>query len=204
MSQELIQLYFQHHDVRKLHLGCGPNVLNGWLNTDFPPKEAHILGLDVTRSFPFDDQTFDYIFNEHMIEHITYQQGMFMLRNCYRVLKPNGKIRLSTPDLSKLLALFSPEKTEEQRFYIRTVTDWHMLDLDEYHETFVLNNAFRNWGHMFLYDAHVLTRALQRVGFVNITPCQVSQSEDLHLQNIDCRTDAISIYETMVFEGTRA
>ena len=58
----------------KLHLGCGRNLLDGWINTDF--NIAKFRGsdfLDVTEKFPYDDNSVDYIFSEHMIEHISYQ-----------------------------------------------------------------------------------------------------------------------------------
>jgi predicted SAM-dependent methyltransferase len=202
-NAHLIQNYLENHSVRKLHLGCGPYVHHGWLNTDFSPQRPEVLFLDASQGFPFADETFDYIFSEHMIEHLTYQDGISMLRNCYRILKPNGKIRIATPDLAKILALYTKEKTEEQHFYIRALTDGFLKDVDQYHETYVINNAFRNWGHLFLYDQEILTRSLQRVGYTNIVMQPIAVSDDPHLQNIECRRDAVTIYETMVLEACK-
>jgi predicted SAM-dependent methyltransferase len=53
--------------------------------------------LDATTPFPFDCGTFDYIYCEHMIEHISWQKGQTMLRECHRVLKPRGVMRIATP-----------------------------------------------------------------------------------------------------------
>ncbi len=91
MSQQaILQTYFQNHSVKKLNLGCGPHILNEWLNTDYSPQNPAVMFLDASQGFPFEDQTFDYIFSEHMIEHISYHDGISMLRNCHRILKPNG------------------------------------------------------------------------------------------------------------------
>ena len=62
--------------------------------------------LDATQTFPLPDCSFDYIFSEHMIEHVTYQNGKRMILECYRVLKPGGLLRISTPDLSFLVDLY--------------------------------------------------------------------------------------------------
>jgi ubiquinone/menaquinone biosynthesis C-methylase UbiE len=54
--------------------------------------------VDVTRRSPFVDNTFDFIYSEHMIEHIPYVGGRAMLEESYRVLKPGGTLRIATPD----------------------------------------------------------------------------------------------------------
>ena len=58
----IIERYCRAHEIRKLHVGCGGNVLDGWLNTTLFPKSSHILHLDVTEPFPFDNEEFDYVY----------------------------------------------------------------------------------------------------------------------------------------------
>src|SRR5215470_4711811 len=100
VDHSLVDGYLRRQHVRKLHIGCGSNILNGWLNSDLRPHTRDVLHLDATKRFPFDDELFDYIFSEHMIEHVSYAEGLFMLGECYRILKKNGRIRLSTPNQS--------------------------------------------------------------------------------------------------------
>jgi len=115
-----IAAYLKAHRVKKLQLGTSNNILDGWLNTDVVPNHGSVVYLDATRRFPFDDDTFDYIMSEHMIEHVEYQAAQIMLRECARVLKPGGRVRFATPDLQVLLALHSGEKTDAQKHYF----DW--------------------------------------------------------------------------------
>src|SRR5438477_50522 len=82
--------------------GAGFNSLPGWLNTDLEPKSASVIYLDAAKPLPFAYSTFDYIFSEHVIEHIPYPQGLSMLKECFRVIKPGGTIRIATPNLEQI------------------------------------------------------------------------------------------------------
>jgi len=59
--------------------------MSGWLNSDIEPKLKGILYLDATQDFPIEDNSFDYIFSEHMIEHITYNDAKRMISECFRI-----------------------------------------------------------------------------------------------------------------------
>ena len=102
--------YLKANSVRKLQLGTSNNILTGWLNTDIVVNHGPIVYMDATKRFPFENNTFDYIVAEHMIEHVEYEAAQVMLRECFRVLKPGGRVRFATPDLRVLLALYSKRK----------------------------------------------------------------------------------------------
>ena len=187
-----------------MQLGSGRFYIEGWLNTDFLAKPPRFIYLNVTRTFPFPSNTFERIFSEQMIEHVSLTDGENMLAECFRVLKPGGRIRLETPDLFKMANLYAiREKSEAQGFI-----EWaHRLFGDKkYPPTicFAINNAMRNYGHLFLYDQEMLQLALARVGFCNIKQYARNQTEDPEFQNISQRKpDSISEYETLILEGTK-
>ena len=97
--------YFDDNSDYKLHLGAGPFCFPGWLNTDLHPQSDSIYALDTSAKLPFDDCTFSVVFSEHLIEHMEYPSGARMLREVYRVLRPGGYVRFSTPDLHRLVGL---------------------------------------------------------------------------------------------------
>ena len=185
INHRLIRNYLRDHSTHKLHLGCGRNSLDGWLNSDQHPKSNNILRLNVTRRFPFEDKLFSYMFSEHMIEHLTYAQGTQMLKECHRILKPNGRIRISTPDLSFLLGLYFDDRSDLQKQYIEWATKTHVKNAPYYDATFVINNFVRDWGHQFIYDEPSLRFALEKAGFSEIVRCEFNASEDVELQGLE-------------------
>jgi predicted SAM-dependent methyltransferase len=80
---------------------------------------------------------------EHMIEHVEYQAAQVMLRECFRVLKPGGRVRCATPDLRVLLELHSRQKTDDQIDYIDWSISRFMPGVQECKDVFVINNFFR-------------------------------------------------------------
>lgn len=204
----IIRHYLNSTNVPKLQIGAGPTALEGWLSTDINPRSDQAVYLDATRRFPFDDGSFDYVYSEHMIEHITWSQGRLMLGECRRVLRPGGSIRVATPDLKVLLDLYTRPEEPRAAAYIKWITDTFLEDVDVYEPAFVINNAFENWGHQFLYDAETMTMALRQAGFEDIRRCESEQSDDPHLRGIESHGKNVgdkdmAAFETMVFEARR-
>src|SRR5512141_2363042 len=117
-----IERYLAGHRPACLHLGCGVHPLSGWLNSDLEPNDPAVIRLDATQRFPFTDAAFDYIFSEHMIEHLPAAGAGSMLAECFRTLKPGGTVRISTPDLAFLLALFDGRPSAIQQEYMEWAT----------------------------------------------------------------------------------
>lgn len=79
----------------KLHLGCGGNILSGWQN--------HDRDLDLEKlPLPFPDNSADRIFSEHCFEHFPPSHVLELMRECLRILKPGGTLRLCIPVLDRL------------------------------------------------------------------------------------------------------
>lgn len=204
-----IDRYYKAPGNKKLNIGCGANQLKGWLNADFTPENSDVIFLDATQRYPLKDSSFDYVFSEHMIEHVPYDHGLQMLKECYRILKPGGRLRIDTPDLTKQIALFSDEKSAEQLAYINWFVGKfsHSEEVRVFHECFVLNRIVREWGHQFIYDAWTLSDAMSKVGFKNCTQFSVGRSNDFEFVDIEGHSgisgEAINAYETLVIEAEK-
>ncbi len=209
LRKKTIKTYLRKNQVAKLHLGAGPSRKKGWLLTDIKaPLFRGLTYLNAVHAFPFEDGSFDYIFSEHMIEHISREQGQAMLQECFRVLKPAGVLRVATPDLDMILGLNAEKPDKEQQHYIKWISDKFLSAGHSYRPGMVINNAFYNWGHRFLYDRAFLREAMAQAGFEQIVPCKIGESShpcfqdiESHGLNIDDR--AVNAFETMIFEGLK-
>jgi predicted SAM-dependent methyltransferase len=204
----MVKTYMKTHQTRKLQIGSGSNILNGWLNTDLKPNKQLIF-LDATKNFSFNNETFDYIFSEHLIEHLKYEDGVNFLKECHRILKPKGKIRISTPDLQFLINLYRENPSELQKRYIVWAIKSFMPNIPIRTKTFVVNNFFRAWGHKFIYDFETLKQTLKNCGFTNITRCNIEKSKDQNFSGVESHGKYISSefnkLESLVVEAeTRA
>jgi predicted SAM-dependent methyltransferase len=156
-------------DIR-LHLGCGPLVLDGWINVDNQPYAGIDFRWDLARGIPFRNAR--YIFAEHFIEHLSYQQGADFARGCRAALRDDGILRLSTPSLDWVWHVsYHP-------------TLWTNED-DALRECFVLNRAFRGWGHQFLYNLTTLTAMLQNAGFATVRALRYGESDTPALAGLE-------------------
>lgn len=205
-DKKLIKQYLAQQRVRKLQLGCGPNILDGWLNSDYFSGLFHAINLDATGEYPFENETFDYIFSEHMIEHFSFAKGQIMLKECFRVLRDGGKLRISTPDLAFLVALYQGEKSDLQKEYIKwSIREW-VADAPFSEDTFVINNFVRNWGHTFIYDEKILRYSLESAGFKDIVRCRLNESRDELLCNLEHENrlpPGFLRMETLTLEATK-
>src|SRR5579863_8121614 len=145
-SPREIDAYLSSHPIRKLQIGAGGAVYPDWLNTDIEPSQKEVY-LDATKHFPLPDASIHYIFGEHVIEHLSYEQGLAMLRECHRVLAPGGKIRLATPNLLKYFALFREPATEEAQRYIAAKLKEYGWPQTSRPAATILNLEFRSFGH---------------------------------------------------------
>lgn len=120
-DSERLKQYALNASNIKLHFGCGPRVLKGWINIDlafvpydnylkyygdkYYPKEirggkSDFFAIDISKErLSLDDNTVDVVFHEDFIEHLDQRTQIIFLAETLRVLKPGGVHRVNTPEL---------------------------------------------------------------------------------------------------------
>jgi predicted SAM-dependent methyltransferase len=203
MSDLITDYFMNAKPPYKLEIGAGGNRKHGWLTTDLVGG-SDCLVMDATQRFPFDNGVFDYVYSEHMIEHVPLAGGRAMLKECYRVMAPGAVIRIVTPSLEFLFELFDNRSQSTAR-YIDWSTRTFVPD-EKPRESVVINNFVRAWGHQFIYDPNTLEDIMHEAGFTNICfpGIMYSSHASLHeLEDISRLPPGFLAMESMILEGKK-
>src|SRR3989339_2029248 len=102
--------------IKKLNLGCGNDIREGWVNLDKIAMKCVDIVCDIERQpLPFNDNEFDEILCHDVLEHIDY---IPLVRELYRILKNGGSIFIRAPHFSSLNRYLDP--THKNSFSYRT------------------------------------------------------------------------------------
>lgn len=174
----------------KVNLGSGDHKLAGWLNVDIAVKDGPDLVADLSRPLPFADACVDYIHTEDFFAALTLEQAYDFLRECARVLKPRGVMRLLTPDLERLAHKY----LEEPEWLLKVWDHFVGLPLKTRSACEIFNLGMR-LGGKFHYDRPTLIRIAGECG-LRAYEVGYAQSEHEALRGIDLRRpeDAVSMY----------
>ena len=172
----------------KLHLGCGDKTLPKWDNLDIVKKHPDVIQHDLKNALPYQDNSVSFIFNEHFIEHLEDQDGTNFLEECFRVLKIDGILRISCPDLDYIV-----------HSYISNNIDRSDLGLSFRNKAHYINSALRNWGHRYLYNEEDLLQKLKKCGFSSIERKKYHFSNHTELAYLEFR----SYTNELIMEATK-
>lgn len=240
-----------------LNLGCGTKTNWNWNNLDFSSyaRLAHQMGIvkllrkigfisaerfqnllevdpeiivwDLRKGIPFDKETFDVVYHSHLLEHIDKDDAPSFLKECYRILKPGGILRVVVPDLQKIIirynsAVNSIEDGDPEAIQDHEIATYELFDqmvrseisgTKEQRfpvrmiERVVSGNAAKvDELHRWMYDKYSLSELLKSIGFKDIkteTPT-TGRIEGWTQFNLDTNKDG-SVYklESLYIEGVK-
>ena len=141
--------------TRKLHIG-GKVKCEGWEVLNVQPG-PHVDHLGDAGQLLFLDETFDVIYASHILEHIR-QEPIKTLKEWARVLKPDGTLYLSVPNIHFLFQMFLLTPRTCDRFDILKVIYGAHIDKYDYHVTG--------------FDEEMIRILLFEAGFKHIERCE--------------------------------
>jgi predicted SAM-dependent methyltransferase len=136
----------------RLHLGSGFLSKDGWIDVDLAGAPADLVW-NLKHGIPFETGTVDAIFHEHLLEHLTLQQGFQLTRECHRALKPGGVLRVAVPNAGACLRSYAG--IDDPAWAQSRPTP--ML---------AVQALFYEHGHHAMYDEQLLAEVLAAAGFV--------------------------------------
>jgi predicted SAM-dependent methyltransferase len=142
----------------RVQIAGGLDKQSGWINVDAATSAD--VRLDLRKGLPFADGSVALIFCEHFLDHLAYPHASRrVLRECVRVLEPNGRLRLVLHDAERIARAFADRDAD---FFRDAVAPG--IPIAE-----AVNLLFRFDGfHQFLYDFPVLESHLLEAGFAEV------------------------------------
>ncbi len=92
--------------VRRLNWGCGTDPAPGWLNADVEEGHGVDISCDIREGLPLEDASIDYVVSIHALPELPYGDLETALSELKRVLRPEGMLRLSLPDLERAIRAY--------------------------------------------------------------------------------------------------
>jgi SAM-dependent methyltransferase len=172
----------------KINFGCGwEQKLPGWINVDLNVKAFPDVRADLSKDLPFSSACADFIFTESFLEELDLAQGKRFLRECRRILKPTGVVRLLTADLEK----FARTYLHEPEWLVETWGITVGVPLATQNACEVVNLGLR-MGGQFFYDRRTFRQVAGECGF-RVEEVVYKQSEYPELRDLDIRWPERSI-----------
>ncbi len=175
-------------DGSRVHFGCGEVHLDGWVNVDGDRACHPDLWTDLRWGFPVETGALEYVFSEHVLEHLALEEATVLLSDCRRGLGADGVLRIAVPDLAAIIDAYRGDWRDQD--WVRW-PDWQHLDSAAH----MLNVAVREWGHRYLYDEAELRLRLREAGFSRIERVAWGSSEHPPLRDLERRLDSKLIVE---------
>lgn len=125
---------------------------------------------------PLPDQSVDYVFSSHFLEHLSKASGAGLMTETMRILRPGGVVRILIPDLAVAVAAYQEGRKEEA--------------LEGIFEAWELGDFAR---HRYMYDYDLLEAMLERVGFTDVRRCQTREGRVPDLEVLDRRDGSLIV-----------
>ncbi|MCH7499202.1 MAG: methyltransferase domain-containing protein [Nitrospinae bacterium] len=145
-------------------------------------RENEFVHHDLSYGIPFIDDSVDFVYSSHFLEHLHREEALYLLNESYRVLKPGGTVRICVPDLAYAIRLYSEGEKEKM--------------LNSYF--FVEPNGSHYARHKYMYDFQIMKQTLVEAGFENIVRCKYQQGLTPNLDKLDNRPE-----ETLFVEAKK-
>jgi len=121
--------------------------------------------LDITEPLPFEDGSVEWVYAEHLIEHVPLLDAINWLAEVRRILAPGGLLRITTPDLRAYAAGYL---AGDEKFFARHRRRLSMMRVGPpmpERRAFMVNQIFYLYGHQWIYDHDELRYALAEAGY---------------------------------------
>ena len=158
---------------------------------------------DATKGLPLKQESCEVVYSSHMLEHLDRNGAEKFLKEAYRVLRPNGIIRIAVPDIKKQIAQYN-DSGDADAF----VESTHMCvprptSLAQKIRLLLVGTRHHQW----MYDGNSLSRVLQKHGFIEaeimpVGKTKIPESGPLDLQERSSESVYVEAKKPSAFQET--
>jgi predicted SAM-dependent methyltransferase len=121
--------------MKYLNLGCGARYHPAWTNIDIAPHGPGVIAYDLSAGIPLPDASFDVVYHSNVLEHMRRADARSFMRECYRVLRPRGVLRVGVPDLEQMCNLYLKTLHAALSGDVHAANDYEWMMLELYDQT---------------------------------------------------------------------
>lgn len=203
-------LVYKLKGVDKLNVGCGDDLIKGWLNIYFSrytsygsiivKNGASMLNFDLTKELPIAENSVKYVYASHFIEHLTFSEGITMLQRCYRTMEKGGVIRLTFPDMELWIKNYYENNLQFFEKYKSLCLPGEKSIAETKGEIFM--SQVHGWQHKWSYDFESMKHVLKIAGFSQVFKKKVFDSLIPDIKEIEPNS-ASRLLETVYVEAVK-
>ncbi len=168
----------------RLNIGCGKKYDPDYCNIDLY-EDLVADRLMSAFNLEFDDNTCDEIKAIHVIEHLSFFETIYALSEFFRVLEPNGKLILETPDLEKTCQQYLKANGEQKK----EILGWFF------------GIPHKGLQHKLCFPPFLLIELLENTGFDNIITSSFYNDESIPSVKFKCfksgNSDVFEVFQVI-------
>lgn len=183
-----------------VQFGCGLTAPKDWINFDASPtlkiqkiplfgklvRRFHsvkfpdnVLYGDIIKGLPLKQDSVDYLFCSHTLEHLSLSDFRVALKNSYSLLKYGGSFRVIVPSLRNCAERYLEGLNTDSRGSIKFMEETMLGVVDRPRGIMgILKSYYGNSHHLWMWDELSLKREMADVGFKNIVECSFHDIND--------------------------
>ncbi|MBI5305987.1 methyltransferase domain-containing protein [Candidatus Wolfebacteria bacterium] len=202
----------------KLHIGCGLNFQEDWINLDgswnawfakysYLRKLLRIFRLapnldvewspdiiihKVLRPLPFPNNSMRVVYTSHLLEHLYLDEARALLRECWRVLKFGGVLRIMVPDLENMASQYVNDiKNKNENVALLADLFIKSLGFRDTHSPrggiiYRIYSSLKDFHtHKWMYDKNSLAYYMEQAGFQDVKKMQRYKSRIENIEKIE-------------------
>ena len=160
--------------LKKLNIGCGTDIIPGWINIDKFNGMGHgsvntkngaiVLNFNMLDELPLSG-CIDTIYSSHFIEHLSFQDAATFLKRCHKYMKKGGTIRLAFPDLE----LWINKYIQGDMNFFRKYKSLYLQGTGAETKGEIFIGQIHGWDHKWCYDYESMKHILSAAGFSGIS-----------------------------------